>query len=206
MKKIILSLGLLVGIFSISLADSPITSTGFAEAYKDHKMVKKAQEAGGLLNKKLMKYLAHPSKPIDIKMAIINAIGWDIDGKDNYGTYLNFIAQKRKTTAGAADFYDKLKRDDFLCLAYIKAMDNYFNVDEAMKLAEMARKANPNSYTCQIVTGLIFAQKAFDSDWCKVWRIVYKVQQNSNLEQDMKREAKKIIFDYMGLYKDECKS
>ena len=61
------------------------------------------------------------------------------------------------------------------------------------------------SYTFNIITALIKAQKAFDTDWCKVYILTDNVRKDKSLIGDMDIKAIAIIFDYMDLYKEDCK-
>ena len=65
---------------SISFADSPITSTQFYTAYLDIEIVEKASEMTNI-DEKTIKYLSDPEYPLDIKAAVINALGWEIEGR-----------------------------------------------------------------------------------------------------------------------------
>ncbi|HAA24765.1 MAG TPA: cell wall-binding repeat-containing protein, partial [Ruminiclostridium sp.] len=78
---------------SISFADSPITSTQFYTAYLDIEIVEKASEMTNI-DEKTIKYLSDPEYPLDIKAAVINALGWEIEGKDNAAWYADFIFEK----------------------------------------------------------------------------------------------------------------
>lgn len=200
---------LLIAFFALLLvpawADSPITSTGFSVAYEDETMVQIARNSGGLLTDELMQYLANDMNPIDVKMAVINELGWDFNGKTNTATFIQYL----KTTKKYKDdkvLKKKASGDVLLCLAYLKAMDNYFDVKEAVVYADLAIKKNKNSYTFQIITAIIKAQAAFDNDWCKVFQLTDSVRNNaSNLKMDMRTKAIDIIFEYMDLYGDSCK-
>lgn len=186
------------------LADSPITSTGFSVAYEDEAMVQIARGSDGLLTDELMQYLANDNNPIDVKMAVINELGWDFNGKKNTAAFLAYL----KTTKKFKDektLKKKASGDILLCLAYLKAMDDYFDVKEAVVYADLALKKNKNSYTFQIIAGIIKAQAAFDTDWCKVYQLTDNVRNNaSNLKMDMRSKATDIIFEYMDLYADSC--
>jgi hypothetical protein len=82
---------LLWGVFaSPSRADSPITSTPFSEAYQDYEIVQKAQKAG-ILDLEMAQYLSSRSAPIDVKAAVINALSWKIEGKQNATLYRYFL-------------------------------------------------------------------------------------------------------------------
>ncbi len=187
----------------LCFADSPITSTDFWTAYKHEKIIEKAQNAGGVLTTELADFLISKKGKIDVKMAVINCLSWDFNGKKNAQIYLNRLLEKGiyKTSQ---EFRDKGKAGHLLCMAYLKAMDNYFEVFEAYEWAELALAKNQKSYTFNIINAIIHAQILFDSDWCLVFMATHSVRINKSLKRDMNEEAIKIIFDYMDLYKDYC--
>ena len=191
-------------IFNNAKADSPLTSTGFSSAYQNEAIVIAASEAEGILNLELMEYLADKSRPVDIKMAVINRLSWSMDGKTNSNTFFDYL-QKHKGYKSENDFRKNGSGDELLCMAYLKAMDNYFVVDDALKYAELAVEKNKGSYTFNIIAALIKAQKVFDSDWCEVYKTTNNVRTDNSLNSDMNEEAKAIIFEYMDLYSSYCK-
>lgn len=205
MKKPALFFCLMMSIFLIPntlKADSPLTSTNIYEAYDELLIIDVALEADGKINQEIMLYLTS-SQSIESKMALINALGWNINGQNNAETFLDFL-QKKKKYKNRADFMEKGTADELLCMAYILAMDNYFDVREALEIAEKALSKNKKSYTFNIITALIRAQNVFDKDWCGVYKSTDSVRKNKKLKLDMKKPAIDIIFGYMDLYKDEC--
>ena len=74
---------------SYLFSDSPITSTDFYRAYLDVELVENAHNSGEL-NMILAEALSNET-PLDIKMAIINALSWDLDGKDNAVYFKNYL-------------------------------------------------------------------------------------------------------------------
>jgi len=184
------------GFISVAVADSPLTSTYFCTAYSGSAEVQKAINSNGVLTPELMKVLNSKKHSTAVKVAIINAIGWNFDGQNNYTAYKEFLGKKMGK--------GQQKADNLLCLAYLKAMDNYFDCNEALKLAGEALALNPQSYTFNIIHALIYAQVMFDSSWCELWKATNAVRVNSTLQQDMNAEAIRIIFEYMDLYKEEC--
>lgn len=196
---------IVISLFSITaFADSPLTSTNFAAAYTDQPMVVAAGKTSGYINNYIMDYLAEPKNPVDVKMAIINEFGWKISGKNNSEAFAKYLVDKR----GYADmkaFAEKGTADELLSMAYIMALDDYFNVDKAIIYAEKAVAKNPSSRTFQLVAGLIKAQKAMDGDWCEVYRITDKIRKDESLKNDMKPEAVAIIYEYMDIYGEYCK-
>ncbi len=203
MKTVFLVLFFPLFVVSGVLADSPLTSTKFATAYYDNDFVQVARQAKGQLTTKLMSFLADKDIPIDIKMAIINELGWSISGKTGYETFLKYLVKNKIIKSKSK--IKKAPAGIILSLAYLKAMDNYFNVKEAIKLTKLAKAQAPKSYTVNIITALIKAQQAMDDDWCAVYHLTDSVRQNKSLTRDMRPGASEIIFLYMDAYKSECK-
>ena len=129
MKKhliIVLTLGLLIS--QNIFADSPLTSTAFSKAYKDSKIVQLASQAEGKLNKELMDYLIDKKNPIELKVALINELSWDFNGKNNSELLSEYLKKNKNINKASADI--------LICYAYLKALDNYFEVDEAITYAQ----------------------------------------------------------------------
>lgn len=205
MKNLILLCSFFFIGISFTKADSPITSTDIASAYSSEKIVMTAEAANGILTEELMKYLNGKSNPIYLKIAVINKLSWSIDGKNNAELFWNFL-QKNKKFKSVEDFKKKASAEQLICYAYLKALDNYFDVKEAMDMAQLAvKKDKKSSFTINIICGLIEAQNSFDSDWCKLWKCTDKVRNNTKLKKDLAEAAITNIFEYMDLYKDECK-
>jgi hypothetical protein len=204
-RKLILALLATAVLATAAFADSPITSTHFAEAYQDEPIVvATVQYADGVLNSRLNEYLVSEYNPIDVKMAVINALGWQIKGRDNARTFLDYLIKSRGYS-DANKFFKKGRADELLSYAYLKAMDNYFEVDEALKFAEQAvKKDKSGSRTIRLIAGLIKAQKAMDSSFCEVFRITDGIRKNERLMNDMRTKAVNIIYEYMDIYGDSC--
>lgn len=188
-------------LFSQTLfADSPLTSTNFSEAYADSKIVELASTTEGILTIELMDYLNQSMHPIELKMAVINEIGWSFNGHNNADLFIEYL-QEKYGFKDKDEFLQQASADLLISMAYLKAMDNYFNVAEAVVYAKEAKSKNKQSYTINIICALIEAQNAFDTDWSEVYNKTNEVRNNRSLNRDMKEDAVKIIFDYMDLYK-----
>ena len=184
--------------FPKAFADSPLTSTPFHEAYQEEKIVQLALNAAGVITPKLMKYLSHPKKPIGIKLAIINALGWNFDGQHNAEQFYAYLKDRKKLNE-----LENNNADLQICYAYLKAMDNYFEVEEALGFANQAR-SNSNSYAIHLVASLIDAQQKMESDWCGVYLASDQVRNNSELHLDFDPGASAIIFNYTDMYAKYC--
>ena len=193
---------LIIGLLSSQslFADSPLTSTTFSKAYKDSEIIQLASKTEGKLTIELMDYLSNNKNPIELKIALINELGWSVDGKNNSTIFYNYLKEKSKL-----EDINEANANILICFAYLKALGNYFDVEEAIIYAKKAKSKNEKSYTINIICALIEAQKAMNSDWCEVYSLTNNVRINNTLNQDMKEDSISIIFDYMDGYKDYCK-
>lgn len=117
------------------LADSPITSTEFSKVYKNEKIVKLASKSNGKLTDKLMKYLLKSRKPIELKMAVINELGWSLGNKDNATAFFNYLKMK-KNYSNKEELLNQASPSVLICMAYLKALGSYHEVDEALIYAK----------------------------------------------------------------------
>lgn len=202
--KWILAAVFIVGWILSLQADSPITSTDFYQVYEDIPMVVKAEQSDGILTKEMAIFLSSDINPIDHKAAVINALSWDIDGKNNASFYLEFLAQKYYGSKIDSATLEPLNGDELLCLGYLRAMDDYFDVLDVLDILYLAWEANDTSFTVSMIFAIVEAQEAMDYDWCEVWLLVEDVLLDEILVMDMRKEAVTIIVDYMRLYEDEC--
>src|SRR3990170_4124686 len=203
-KKLVFVLILkLLFIFPVaSHADSPITATGFYEAYMDVKMVKRAH-LEGVMGLEIAEFLTSPENPIDVKAAVINALSWRFDGKNNVELYACYLALLYHVSLIEIDTAF-LSADEIFCMGYLMVMDDYFHPEKALPLLEEAHNMEKDSFAVSIILALAKAQRAFDSDWCEVWKLTEEVLKNKELKQDLRHEATKMIVDYMILYKEYC--
>lgn len=186
-------------------ADSPLTSTDFNTAYSHLNIIKLAKDADGKLSKELTDYLMDANNPIDVKMAIVNGLGWKISGQKNSLIFYEAL-EKYYGYEELYEFMEKGSAANLLTMAYLLAMDNYFNVKMAYDIARVAVVKNKNSYTANIIYGLIKAQTNLKDreNWCAVYNATDAVRKDKSLVMDMNESAKNIIFKYMDGYKRYC--
>ncbi|MDS0527083.1 hypothetical protein NNC19_15430 [Clostridium sp. SHJSY1] len=200
-KKCIAGLCVLGGmLFSMSPttahADSPITSTNFYQAYSDVQIVEKAREKG-VLDEEIANYLHSSENPIDVKAAVINALGWRYEGKHNAEDYLKLFYSDSMNNLDL----DSIDSDELFCIGYMMALDDYFNVERALPFMEKAYEKNNTSFTVSMIRNIVKEQSEMSSGhWGNVWANTKKVLDDKTLTRDMKQGAIDIIVDYMKLY------
>lgn len=183
-------------------ADSPLTSAYFAINYYEYPIVGIA-ETGHEITDEVAKFLLDETNPIDVKAAVINAIGWNYDGTNNAQKFKEYLAKSHLTSTEKLILSD-LTADELMCMGYLIAMDDYFVMDEAINILELAVNKNQTSFTINLILTLVKAQKAMDLDFCKVWSLTSGLLNDKDLKRDIKTSAIQGVVDYMILYKQDC--
>lgn len=203
MKRILAAITLMLA-FSASWADSPLTSTHFSDAYSDHPMVQIATELmQNDIPTTLLNFLSDEHQPVDVRLAVVNKLGWNFDGTTMGGQLGQYLMGRYKVK-NEKKLIKKLDAKTLAVYAYAKAMSNYFDVKEASELGHKALKKNKGkSFSVALITALIDAQAYMDSDWSMIYNVVANVLHDGALHLDMRQEAIDNIMDYINLYKGE---
>ena len=203
MMKRLFTLVTLMAAWTLCWADSPLTSTHFADSYSDHPMVQMAsEEMQGDISTTLLNFLADKNAPIDVRLAVINKIGWNFDGT-SMGTQLGNYLMGRYKVKSEKRLVKKLDAKTLAVYAYAKAMSNYFDVAAASEMGHQAVKKNKDkSFSVAFISSLIDAQVYLDSDWSMVHKVVANVLNDGSLRLDMRQEAIDNVMDYINLYKE----
>ena len=202
MKRLLTAIALMLT-FAVSWADSPLTSTHFADAYSDHEMVQMANELmQNDIPTTLLNFLADKQQPVDVRLAVINKIGWNFDGT-SMGEQLSQYLMGRYKAQNEKKLVKKLDAGTLAVYAYAKAMSNYFDVKAASELGHQAVKKNKNkSFSVAMASALIDAQVYLDSDWSMVYKVVADVLHDGSLHLDMRQEAIDNIMEYINQYNE----
>jgi len=197
MLKRLCFLLLLIYLTGLGWADSPLTSTPLWKGYRDLPQVTMARDLERL-NTSLALYLLSGAS-LDKKIAVINALSWNYEGKQNAMLFREVLGQKYKSQDDKV-IEGRMTAEERLCLAYLTAMDDYFHVERALAMARQARKRLSQSFTADVITRLIEAQSRF-AEQDKLWTLVEPAFTNKQFKPDMRPEGRKQIYDYMILYR-----
>ncbi len=192
MKKLIVVIVILIGLFNVTekaYADSPLTSTPFSKAYYNIDIVKKASERN-TITADMAGYLADANNPIDVKAAIINALSWDVDGKNNAEHYCQFIYGKALKDIDVA----ALSGDQQFCIGYLLALDNYFDTAKSLEYLKMARSNMSDSLTVAVITSLVEMMTGATYNWPNHLK---QILADTSLNSDLSEDAIEVITDYM---------
>lgn len=184
-------------------ADSPLTSTDFHQAYLDLPEVCKAARAR-VLDDALADYILSPGTSYDEAAAVINALGWDTEGKDNH---VRLLRRLKVTDRRAFDRFKTGKGSSRVLFAvgYLWAMDDYFETRRAEALLWQARRQAPEFFAIALIHALVVAQSEDVGRWCDVFRGPRDTLARYPNGLEMRRSAVKVVLDYTDIYADECK-
>ena len=200
MKRILLSLVILVSFLGHCLADSPLTSTEWWKYYEKKAVIQEATEYG--CTKNVMKVVCGQEYPIDLRLAVVNALSWNFEGQHNFSLCVDYYQQAYQLSDEEIDSH--IDAETYCVFAYLLALDNYFEVSDALQLALHAYEMKPQSRAISIITGLIAAQMAMDDNWCNVYTNVAPFAYDNTLIPDMSDYAVGQIMEYINLYAEYC--
>jgi hypothetical protein len=209
-KKAILFLLFTFSINSV-FADSPLTSTDFYKAYMDVPMVQEAYASKGRITNDMMEYIDDDANQLEVKLAIINAIGWEHKGMVVSKMYFMYVMSNKKYKTEFGGDFDAFKwnasRDELICYSYMKALDNYFDVVDAFEIAGEAVRKYPDSFAVNMVYNLIKSQGLTSfGEYCYASKLFLTLKDNSKLKMDMRKESISYIFEYMEDIGKKCKT
>ncbi|MCK5152848.1 MAG: hypothetical protein KAQ93_00690 [Spirochaetales bacterium] len=198
-KQLILIVFIFAGL-TLLFADSPLTSTPFYKAYSEINLIKEAR-VKGTLNLEMAEYLSSGSVSLDLKAALINALSWDIAGKNNSELYRYYLGLKYGVLLEEIQV-SRLLPFEIFSLGYLQAMDNYFNVRDSLNLLELAIEDLDKSLIANLVYLLVKTQGMMQSqNWNEIWPLFDSLINDETLLVDIRPEAVNIIIDYMVLYR-----
>ena len=156
------------------------------------------------------KYINSETNSLEVKLAIINAIGWNVKGNKSSKLYFKFVMNKKKYKSdfggNSTAFNWNATADELICYAYMKALDNYFDVSDAFEVAGLALNKNPNSFAVNMIYNLIKAQGLTSyREYCSASKMFNTLKDNPNLTANMKNEAMPFVFEYMDDIGKDCK-
>jgi hypothetical protein len=210
MKKTLLLL-LFTFFINTVFADSPLTTSDFYKAYMDVPMVQEASASKGRITSEMMEYIDDDTNPLEVKLAIINAIGWEHKGMMISKMYFMFVMSKKKYKSEFGGEFSAFKwyatRDELICFAYMKALDNHFDVVDAFEMAGEAVRKYPDSFAVNMIYNLIKAQGLTGfGEYCYASKLFLMLKDNQKLKMDMREESMNYIFEYMDDISKNCKT
>jgi hypothetical protein len=206
MRLSLLSALCLLGLALPVRADSPLTSTPFSQSYTDLPAVQQATLSHEL-SSELITFLSQAETPLDQKLAVVNALGWNLNGQHNHQRWLGYLRQHYQHPSATPEQLP-MTAEEQLLLGYLMAMDNYFEPRPGLLWLRRGARQLWQSQAAQWILALTEAQDYINRPdiWCQAWLPIRQTLKNPDLKQDLRPSAQKIIVDYMRAYQDACPS
>lgn len=200
LKNVLFSLVFLLYVNN-TFADSPLTTTPIYLGYMDIPLIREADKSDGIITEKQLHFLNENRNPIAVKLALINSLRWRFEGKSNAPAYLKFLIE-RKPQLNYTNFINKASAEELICYAYLKAMDNYFDVKSATVFAKQAMRKAPTSYSIHLIGTLINVQSYLSKkESYKIYTFMNQVRTNNKLKVDMRKKSTEAVYGYTDSYK-----
>jgi hypothetical protein len=121
-----------------------------------------------------------------------------------------YVMKKKKYKTDFSGEYMAFKwyatSDELICYAYMRAMDNYFDVVEAFEIAGDALRKSPDSFAVNMIYNLIKAQGLTDfGENCYASKLFLSLKDNPKLKMDMRKESMSYVFEYITSAGENCK-
>jgi len=202
MRQLFVTVSLICCLSLPAAADSPATSTPFASAYLDLPLVAQAAETQ-VLSAEMLDWLQREAVPLDQKLALVNALGWNFAGQSNHLLYGQALEQKyaRPLLDGS-----HLTGEEQLILGYLSLMDNYFASREPLPLIRRGARRLWQQQSAQWVLAIAEAQDYISRPqaWCQIWLQAEQIRQSRGLQADLRPQGVREIMDYLQLYQAYC--
>ena len=189
-------------------ADSPLTSIEIHKAYLKCPIVKSAVDSDGKLSNQLMDYLLDEGKPESIKLAVINAIGWN-HNNSNSKYYRNKVIKTKKYTSEFGDKYTAFlwnaSAEELLLYSYMKALENYQEPLMVFEYLNKAIKKQPKNLNIKLIYELIKSQVLYEINEKKLAQKntnrILDIFENENKESLLNQNSLLYFYDFFKLEK-----
>lgn len=204
MKKCFLAALMLMGLSLPALADSPVTSTTFSEAYQDLPLIAEAQ-SNHELTPAMAAFLSDTRQPLDQRLALVNALGWKFEGQANADRWVKHL-QALKQRPGARPEQLTLNAEEQLFLGYLMVLDDYFQPRPGVQWVRRGARQLWQYQSAQMVLAIVEAQDYINRPklWCQVWLQTEKALTDRQVQADLRPEARRLVVEYLQLYQPYC--
>ena len=201
---------------SSAKADSPLTSTDLTPGYENLAIVRQLQ-INKTMNQDVVDFLLSGAS-LDQKAAVINALGWNIEGQNNGELFLQGLLRKKRMKSIQQLQLKDLTAEDKFVLGYLLAMDDYFNLSPLdaksrqgvltatpLELLSQSAFALPDDFTVHFVKSLVEAQLNLSNSWCSIYLAPTEVLRLfPENRRNLNPQAVSKAMEYMNLYRDNC--
>lgn len=213
MKRWILILAAMLLFCKASHAGSPLESIDFYRAYLDVPIVKAAADNPHKLTEEMMEYLYDDANPLDIRIALINAVGCSVEWSPVFGDFIDYWVAHHLSEDSCVPGATKTELFNVILyeascwqmavLVYLQAMSRSMDIENNYAFFEYAMMTPlDRQQSFMTAMGLVLAQTAYAlEDWGGIYEAMIYYLFSPDIK-DMRPEAVKIIMNYVDQYKE----
>ncbi|MGO4817078.1 hypothetical protein [Flavobacterium sp. W22_SRS_FP1] len=187
-----------------SYADSPLTSIDFWTIHTEDFTVRNAFR-NQKMDKSTIDFILDENNSLEIRLSVINAIGWKFNSDNKKSTALLKSIFKKYKVRSIDNLFDVNHINILTCYTYSLALDNYKNVDNIIQLSNKVSNLDPNNFYSKYISVLIESQKySLSFQWCNVDLVYRKLREDEYFKSDFGKKLYDITFDYIDAYDNDC--
>ena len=205
LKNTVLNLVIfLLLVSSNSYADTPLTSINFWTIHADDFAVQNALR-NNKMDKSTIDFILDESNSLEIRLSVINAIGWKFNSDNKKSTTLLRSILKKYKVNSIDNLFDVKHIDILTCYTYSLALDNYKNVDNIIQLSREVSNLDPNNFYSNYIYTLIKSQKySLSSQWCNVFSVFKELRKSDRFNSEFGNKLYDKTYEFIGTSDKYC--
>lgn len=187
-----------------SYADSPLTSIDFWTIHTENFTVQNAFR-NQKMDKSTIDFILDENNSLEIRLSVINAIGWKFKSNNKNSTALLKSILKKYKINSIETLFNVNHIDVLTCYTYSLALDNYKNVDNIIKLSNRVLNLDPNNFYSKYIATLIKSQKyTLSFQWCNVHLVFKELRKAEYFNSKYGKRLYDKTFEYIDIYDKDC--
>ena len=187
-----------------SYADSPLTSIDFWTIHTEDFTVQNAFR-NQKMDKSTIDFILDENNSIEIRLSVINAIGWKFNSDNKKSTALLKSILKKYKVSSIDNLLDVSHIDILTCYTYSFALDSYKNVDNIIHLSNKISNLDPNNFYSKYIATLIKSQKnSLSAQFCNVHLVFKELRKADYFNSEYGKKLYDKTFEYIYIYDKDC--
>lgn len=185
-------------------ADSPLTSIDFWTIHSENFTVQNAYR-NQKMDKSSIDFILDENNSLEIRLSVINAIGWKFKSNSKNSTALLKSILKKYKVNSIDTLFNVNHIDILTCYTYSLALDNYKNVDNIIKLSNRVSNLDNNNFYSKYIATLIKSQKyTLSFQWCNVHLVFKELRKADYFNSKYGKRLYEKTFEYIDIYDKDC--
>lgn len=187
-----------------SYADSPLTSIDLWTIHSENFTVQNAYR-NQKMDKSTIDFILDENNSLEIRLSVINAIGWKFKSNSKNSTALLKSILKKYKVSSIDSLFNVNHIDILTCYTYSLALDNYKNVDNIIKLSNRVSNLDNNNFYSKYIATLIKSQKyTLSFQWCNVHLVFKELRKAEYFNSKYGKRLYDKTFEYIDIYDKYC--